>query len=136
MKIRIVIWSRTNGYSVHADDQTNDFTINESLNNVGVKDFVKKAINLVSKWKDSYVDKNAMDGINYKIVYNDGNIERNLIGSNATPDNFNELLQLIEFYKTPTTIDEKLKRESKVARETIKMIEIFNRLEDYNCGKK
>ena len=99
MKIRIAIWLGQKVYSVHADDSTNTFVIGFNMLNTGVKDFVSKAINIVSAWPDEINGEPIKDGIKFKIAYNDGKNERQLVGSDNTPQNFEILIDLIDYYK-------------------------------------
>lgn len=98
MKIKIGIWSMFEQISVLADDVTKEFNINQYSNVHGVEDFVRDAIAIVRDWPDLIEDKNMRDGVNYKIVYDDGNIVRELIGSHDVLDNYVELVDLIKRY--------------------------------------
>lgn len=96
MKIRIVIWSTTKNYSVFADDSTNEITFGLQKKNEGAQTFVRQAIQIVKDWPDQVEDKNILDGISYKIAYDDGNVVRQLIGNNKVPEGFSTLLYLIQ----------------------------------------
>jgi len=96
MKIKIIIWSPTKNYSVYADDTTNEFTFGLQKKSNGAQAFVKQAIQIVKDWPDRVEDLNKLDGISYKIVYEDENGVRQLIGSNKVPESFTTLMYLLQ----------------------------------------
>ena len=96
MKIKIVIWSREKTYSIYADDKTNEFTFGLESKKDGVKTFVRQAIDIVKDWPDRMEDTNMMDGICYKIAYENENGSRQIVGSNKVPETFSSLLYLIK----------------------------------------
>lgn len=96
MKIKIVIWSTTTNYSVYADDTTNEFTFGLQKKSSGAQSFVKQAIQIVKDWPDRVEDLDKLDGISYKIAYEDENGARQLIGSNKVPENFSTLMYLLQ----------------------------------------
>jgi hypothetical protein len=96
MKINIFIASAKQQYSVFADDETKEFKISSIEFHEGVEDFVRRTIDIVKDWPDVCEDPEIQDGIHYRISYNDGKTDRQLIGINDTPDNFSALINLIE----------------------------------------
>ena len=96
MKIKIVIWSPTKNYSVYADESTNEFTFGLQNKSNGTQTFVKQAIQIVKDWPDRLEDLDKLDGISYKIAYEDENGARQLIGSNKVPENFSTLMYLLQ----------------------------------------
>ena len=96
MKIKIVIWSQTSNYSVYADDATNEFTYGLHKKNDGTQTFIKQAIQIVKDWPDRIEDLEKLDGISYKIAYEDEKGSRQLIGSNKVPENFSTLIYLLQ----------------------------------------
>ena len=110
MKIKIRIWTMSKQYSIFADDQTKEFTI--GLHNIkkGVEDFVREAIQIVKDWPDRLENLEVMDGISYKIAYDNGMTTRELVGMNQVPKNFVELMSLIE-KKDPDTAEDAVREE-------------------------
>ena len=105
MKIKIVVWAPNKNISVYADAETKDFTIGVQKINRDVELFVRNAIAIVSSWPDSLVDDSKCDGVKYKIAYFDGVNTRQIVGLNKKPDNFPELISLIEQFNSKTEIN-------------------------------
>lgn len=118
MKIKIVIWSPQKNYSIYADEETGDFTFGLETKKEGVQTFVRQAIQIVKEWPDVLEDKDKIDGICYKIAYEDAEETRQLVGSNKTPETFPTLMYLIEKNR-PNNKDF-------LAREEIRKREILN----------
>ncbi|MBE5738896.1 MAG: hypothetical protein E7354_04140 [Clostridiales bacterium] len=95
MKIKIAIWGTKQNYSIYADDTTNEFTFGLEKKTDGVQTFVRQAIDIVKAWPDRVEDNKIVDGVKYKIAYEDETGARQLVGANATPETFSTLMYLI-----------------------------------------
>lgn len=107
MKIKIGIITDEKRYSIYADESTQDFSVGIQKLQFS-KDFLNRAINIVKDWPDHVENHNVTDGVNFKVTYNDGIIERTITGVNETPDDFIELMSLIHEY-SPKTREEQIR---------------------------
>ena len=121
MKIKIVIWSYKKNYSIYADDVTGEFTFGLETKAEGAKTFVKQAIDIVKGWPDRLEDLSRVDGISYKIAYEDESEARQLVGANKTPENFTSLMYLIN--KNEPNNHQFLSKERERMKEIEKILE-------------
>jgi len=101
MKIQMVIITDCSQQTIVADDISKEFNISSIDLNSGVEDFVRCVLEITKEWPEICEDCDVFDGIHYKIECNDGQNTKQFIGINNTPDNFGELIGLINFYAKP-----------------------------------
>ena len=108
MRIKIGIWTYTSVISADADGETKTFSVNGNTVPFS-QEFLEKSVALVKEWPD-HVEDSLVDGVIYKISYNDGENSRTITGNNKTPDNFDKLVEMIHQF-IPKTKEEIEKEE-------------------------
>lgn len=103
MIIEISIWSTNKNHYVHIDDGFNQFIINNQKIDDGLSEFVSKFNSITQQWEDSYINKYLSDGIKFEVKIIKGDHTRLITGNNDIPDNFSELIYLIEYYSGSST---------------------------------
>lgn len=116
MRSKIVIQSQRLNYSVNVDSQTKEFRIDGYNIDSDCESFVKNVISIVKDWPEKIENNNESDTtyLRYVVAYDDGCGEvRKLEGEGSSPDNFGDLIILINDAKDliPKTPYEKLKSE-------------------------
>jgi len=100
MIIEINIWSTNNNYNVYIDDSSNQLVINNQKIGNGMSEFITQFNFIIQQWEDSYINKNLSDGIKFEVKIIKGDHTRLITGNNDVPDNFSELIYLIESYSS------------------------------------
>ena len=104
MRLKIAIYTNHRIKSIYADDETNQFTINDVVITKGITTFIQSALSLIKNWPDKLV---AEDEIakefdrHYKIAYEENGVSKLIEADGKFPDDFYKLSRLIFSYEDP-----------------------------------
>lgn len=100
MRVKIKIRSQLLLVEIDANSETNTLLYDGEIVECDVVGFVDKAIDIMKDWPEKMIDFSILDGVEYKVTFDDGlgNI-RNAIGFGTTPENFEDLVKLIRKIK-------------------------------------
>ena len=104
MRLKIAIYTNNRIKSIYADDETNQFTINDVVITKGITTFIQSALSLIKNWPDKLV---AEDEIikefdrHYKIAYEENGVAKLIEADGKFPDDFYKLSNLIFSYEDP-----------------------------------
>ena len=104
MRLKIAIYTNHRIKSIYADDETNQFTINDVVITKGITTFIQSALSLIKNWPDKLV---AEDEIakefdrHYKIAYEENGVSKLIEADGKFPDDFYTLSRLIFSYEDP-----------------------------------
>ena len=102
MKIKIVINIFGTIKSIYADEETNQFTIDDVEINKGASTFIRTALNLVQNWPERLVSEEGKSReCSCKIVFEKGGTSKLIKADGRLPDDFYKLSNLIFSYEDP-----------------------------------
>jgi hypothetical protein len=99
MEVQISIWSTVNSICVYANSETSEFIINNETINEPPEKFIIKTKKITEGWK-SNTQTDLLDGTKFIIGFTDDNKSKIIYGADNLPQNFKELLSLIDDFST------------------------------------
>ena len=112
MKIKISISTPSKSYYVYADENDKQMMVNDMRKPLSHA-FLTMAIDVVKAWPEMLEDAQSHDLVKYQIIYTDNDVTRTLVGNHATPENFNELMMLINSQIPKTNEQNRFERNLK-----------------------
>lgn len=101
MKIKIAIYNHGNIKSIYADEELNQFTIDNTEITSGISNFIHSTMNIISNWPDKITNENGDNDLKYKIAFSDGNTAKRIESYGKLPNDFYKLSKLIAYYEDP-----------------------------------
>ncbi len=97
MQIKIEIFSYSQYYKVLVNTENNACIINGNVVNYNAEKFAKKLCRIVWNWEEKYVSSSfALDTGSFDVLMIENNEKFHYSGKGAYPENFDELVDLIE----------------------------------------
>ena len=102
MKLKIAIYTYGKIKSIYADDETNEFSVGDTIINKGSTTFIHTVVNLVKDWPEQIVAEEGQGrDVHYKIAYEDNGVAKVLEADGVFPKDFHKLSSLIFSYEDP-----------------------------------
>jgi len=103
MRVKILIQSQRLNYCVNADSQTKDFRIDGHKIEGDCESFMNNVISIVKNWPENLKGDRDESYLRYTVAYKDESRDvKKFEGSGGSPDNFRDLLVLIDNTKQET----------------------------------
>ena len=102
--MRLIIEIRTFGKSkfIYADDETNQFTINDTVIKKGATEFIRTALDIIKNWPEKLVAEEGRERDRYyKITFEESGALIRMEADGDFPEDFYKLSNLIFAYEDP-----------------------------------